>query len=86
MLSRFRVIGHSMEPSFQKGDYVITRNFGKPRVGDVVVVNYKNKKMLKRVLKIENGKYFVRGDRHPEKTYVVSRKQIVGKLLWHIRK
>jgi len=87
MLSRFRVIGHSMEPHFYAGDYLIIRKFGKPRVGDVVAIDYNDKKMLKRVLKIDSGKYFLRGDnQHDKKIYVVSRKQIIGKLLWHIRK
>ena len=87
MLSRFRVTGHSMEPHFREGDYIIIRKFGKPRVGDVVVIDYNGKKMLKRILEIEGNNYFLRGDnRHNGKTYIAKRKQIIGKLLWHIRR
>ncbi len=87
MLARFRVTGHSMEPHFHEGDYIIVRKFGTPRVGDVVVVDYSGRKMLKRVLEIENNRYVLRGDnQHDSKNYAVSRKQIIGKLLWHIRR
>ena len=87
MLARFRVTGHSMEPHFHDGDYIIIRKFGKIRVSDIVVIEYNKMKMLKRVVEISNGKYFLRGDnQHDSKSYVVSRRQIIGKLLWHIRR
>ena len=87
MISRFRVAGRSMEPSFHDGDYVIIRKFGTPRIGDVVVVNYGGRQMLKRIAGINGDKYFVRGDNQIDgKMFSVKRDAIVGKVLFHIRK
>lgn len=87
MLSRFRVTGRSMEPSFREGDFVIIRRFGRPRIGGVVVVDYNGRQMLKRVSGISGEKYFLRGDNQVDgKLFTVKRGAIVGKVMLHIRK
>ena len=87
MFSRFRVVGRSMEPSFREGDYVIIQNLTSPKTGDVVVVNYTGKRMIKRVTKLENKKYITRGDNQLDgKIFAVSRKEVVGKVFFHARK
>ena len=87
MFSRFRVKGRSMEPSFHEGDFVIVRKFGEPRVGDVVVAEYKGRQVLKRISDIANDKYFLRGDNQVDgKVFSVKREAIIGKVFLHIRK
>lgn len=87
MFSRFRVVGRSMEPSFREGDFVIIRKFGRPRIGDVVIINYQGRQMLKRVSSITNEKYFLRGDKQVDgRIFSIKRDAIVGKVLLHIKK
>ncbi len=87
MLSRLIVKGHSMEPLFREGDFVIVRRFGKPGIGDVVVIEYNGRQMLKRVSAISNEKYFLRGDNQVDgKVFAVKKNAITGKVLFHIRK
>lgn len=87
MFSRFIVKGKSMEPSFREGDFVIVRKFGKPRIGDGVVIEYKDRKMLKRVSGINGDRYFVHGDNQVDgKIFAVKRDSIIGKVFFHVRK
>jgi len=87
LLSRFYVKGKSMEPSFCEGDFVIIRKFGKPRIGDVVVVDRNGKHMLKRVSGLGGDKYFLRGDNQIDgKVFTAKRNAIIGKVLFHIKK
>ena len=51
-----------MEPAFYDGDHVLTFNWVKPHKGDVVVFNDEGRNLIKRVKKIKDGKFFVRGD------------------------
>jgi phage repressor protein C with HTH and peptisase S24 domain len=82
--SLFKVSGHSMEPVLKPGSYVFTYNWANPKIGDVVVFMHNGKYMVKRVCKIENGKYHVLGDNKDDSLRVeaLSRRQIVGKSIF----
>jgi len=55
-----------MSPSFSQEDSVLVSStpflFGKPKVGDVVVFEKYNRMYIKRIEKLDNGKYFLVGD------------------------
>lgn len=56
------VTGVSMEPTMREGDSVTVRRADTYDVGDVLVFLYKGELLVHRLLKIENGKYFCKGD------------------------
>lgn len=74
----FFVRGHSMEPNFHDGDYLIvdeiSYRFSEPRRGDVIVFKFPenpSQKYIKRIIglpgetvEIENGKVFVEKERN----------------------
>lgn len=73
----YQVNGHSMDPSFQDGEYVLTnliqKRFGSLKRGDVIVFNSpvdKEKDYIKRIIglsgdrvKINDGEVFVNGEK-----------------------
>jgi len=64
---RFVVEDRSMEPTIKHGERVVVRRFvfGKPKTGDIVVLNHpeKNIKIIKRIVKsLKDNKYLVVGD------------------------
>lgn len=65
-LSRYKISGHSMEPTYQEGQVVWVYNwaylFSKPKVEDVILCQLDNKIMIKRVQKITSEGVEVRGD------------------------
>ena len=61
----FKIADRSMEPTVEPGDYVLVNGwFGRIRNGDIVVLRHPSKDMfiIKRVSRVENGRYFVVGD------------------------
>jgi len=67
LLSKFKIIGHSMEPVLRNGDQVLISGisylFKNPQKGDTVAFKNKEGKILvKRVTNIKNADYFVLGD------------------------
>lgn len=87
-ISRFTVSGNSMSPSLKEGQDILSVNwFVNPKVGDIVVIKYDGKEMVKRVEKIENGQIFVEGDNKQESTDSrdfgsVSKDKIIGKVIF----
>jgi phage repressor protein C with HTH and peptisase S24 domain len=81
--SRFIVADKSMMPAFKPGDHVLTFNWIKPAIGDVVVFRKGSKDFIKRIDKIENGQVFVSGDNKKEsaKFGSISQKEIIGKVV-----
>lgn len=61
-----------MSPTFNLDDKVLCFNWayllGKPKVGEVVVLQTKERKVIKRIQKIDNRKVFVMGDNESEST------------------
>lgn len=88
-INYFKIKGHSMEPTFHEGDRLLINKWAytlsKPRVGDVVVFKKLNeeKYILKRIRKILNTGFFVRGDnKNDSKSFgVITETQIIGKVL-----
>ncbi len=66
LLSRFKIVGHSMSPTYPENQSVLVSSlplkFGMPRVGDVVVFEKFNKYYVKRVGKIKYKKFYLVGD------------------------
>ena len=90
MLMRFKVENVSMEPTIHSGDFVFAVKYflRKPKEGDIVVLKHPKKemKLIKRIKKIENEKYFVVGDNPAYSSDsrdfgFVERKEIIGKVI-----
>lgn len=90
-LSRIHVVGHSMQPTISSGQSVLVSGipyvFKNPKVGDIVLVKGQGKKhLVKRIARIQNNTYFVRGD-NPKDSLdskdfgVVERKNLIAKVL-----
>ncbi len=56
------VTGFSMNPTMWEGDRVTVRRAESYSIGDVLVFLYKGELLIHRLLKIENSKYFCKGD------------------------
>lgn len=94
-LKIIKIDGHSLEPAYQEGDYVLVSNlpllFHTVRPGDVVVFDHPHDgRVIKRIDHFENGgrSAFVVG-LHPasidSRTYgAIPLEWITGKVIWHI--
>lgn len=84
-----RVRGHSMEPQFKDGSYVLVRlsSASSLSVGDVIVLESPNGQMLKRIAAINERGYQVTGD-NPNDSYdsrdfgLIQRQDIIGNVIW----
>lgn len=56
------VSGVSMNPTMFEGDRVTVRRIESYTVGDVLVFRYKGELLIHRLLKVENGRFFCKGD------------------------
>ncbi|HVI69586.1 MAG TPA: S26 family signal peptidase [Magnetospirillaceae bacterium] len=63
-----RVEGLSMVPSYTHGSLVVGWRFGKPKVGDVVIVKHHRLELIKRVDQLKNGHLYLLGDNPDEST------------------
>jgi len=72
-----------MLPSFYEGDCVLTFNWVKPKVGDVVVFKSKNILKIKRIYKILGTRIMVRGDNRKSSSQErpITPKNLVGKVI-----
>ena len=79
-----------MEPIIHQNETVLVSSilylFSKPRIGDIVAFRNKNSVFIKRIAKIDQRKYFVKGDNSRDsldsrKIGWISRKEIVGKVI-----
>ena len=57
--------------------------FSEPRVDDIVLFKNSDKIMVKRISKILNGKYYVRGDNKVDSKNIepISKREILGKVV-----
>lgn len=80
---KLRVRENSMTPTLNPGDLVLVFRFIHGRRGDIVVFRRNHILMIKRVSRVERGKYYLLGD-NPRNSLdsrrfgVVSKKEIVG--------
>lgn len=96
LLSRFKIYGHSMEPTIKNGESVLASGipylFSKPKVGDIVAFkdNKSRKVFVKRIVKIDpsadGDKHFVKGDNERDsldsrRLGWIEKKDIVGKVI-----
>jgi nickel-type superoxide dismutase maturation protease len=94
LLSKFKIIGHSMEPVVRNGDQVLVSGisylFKNPQKGDTVAFkNIEGEILVKRIHSIKNANYFVLGDNKNDsldsRSYgLVLRKDILGKVIYKL--
>ncbi len=63
-----RIEGVSMAPAYKHGKLVIAWRWGKPRVGDVVIVRHHSLEVIKRINRLEEDKVYLLGDNAEEST------------------
>lgn len=82
-----------MEPNFKDGENFLASGIfyilRAPKEGDRVIVKKQNQYLFKRIIRIENGKYFVAGDNNKDsldsrKFGWISRKQILAKYFYKL--
>jgi len=90
LLARFKVSGHSMEPQIKNGEEVLVTGiiylFKKPKINDIVAFKKDKKVLIKRIIGIDDDKYFVAGDNKNDsldsKTFgLISKRQMLGKVI-----
>ncbi len=88
--SRYKIVGHSMEPTLKSGQVVWVNNwaylFNQLEINDIVLFKREGKDMVKKVNQIEKDKVFLIGDNQADsldsRTFgEVSQKEIIGKVL-----
>lgn len=84
-----KIIGDSMSPELNDGDYIMTIKPRSVRPGFVYVVNHSDLgRIVKRLERVENDRYFFEGD-NPKSTPgavigPVTRKRIIGRMVFKI--
>lgn len=80
-----------MIPTFLSGESVLVSNvpylFSKPKVGEILAFKKNGEIFIKRIVKIDNEKYFVKGDNKKDSLDSrgfgwIERKKIVGKVVY----
>jgi nickel-type superoxide dismutase maturation protease len=64
-LTRVRIVGPSMEPAVRTGEWWIARRGGRPRLGDVVLMQHPRRAdllIVKRLVRREIAAWWVLGD------------------------
>ena len=95
MLRLFRIRGHSLEPEYQPGDFVLASKipflFHPPKSGNVIIFNHPEIGLLIKHIETfdpDTGQVIVLGT-HPysvdsRQFGPILKYQILGKVLWHI--
>ncbi len=89
-LKIFKVADRSMEPNISEGDYVLANLWSRRySEGDIVVLRHPTKDimLIKRINRIEYGRYFVIGDNtesseDSRKFGALDPAKIIGKVIW----
>lgn len=87
---QIKIIGHSMEPTFQNKDRILVEKlsylFNEPKVGDVVIINNNEENLIKRIvategdeIEIKNG-FFYRNNKKINEPFIEER------MLGHFKK
>ena len=89
---KYKISGNSMKPVLKDGDYVLVNRlayiFKTPQVDDIIAaLDPRDKKtLIKRITKIQNGKYVIQGDNKNFSTDsrnfgMIEKKSIIGKVI-----
>lgn len=62
MIGFRRVFGESMAPTLRHGQKIVVIRADDYAVGDIVVAWHENKELIKRVVRVQNGSYWLEGD------------------------
>ncbi len=93
LLSKIRISGHSMEPFLKDNDMVLASGifyrFINPSINDIVCFKFNNKILIKRITKIQNNKYFVKGDNSKDSLDsdefgLIKKENILGKVFYKL--
>jgi signal peptidase I len=88
LLLRFKISGHSMMPLLRPGQEILVSSipywFKDPKAGQIIAFKDGNKFIVKRVLKVEDGKFQVSGDNKKDsKEYGwIEIDKIIGKVIY----
>ncbi len=84
-LRKYKISGHSMEPSLKDGTEVLVSGlFLNLKIEDVVAFKFDKKMILKRVKEIKNGKVLVQGDNKKDSKEFgwIEKKDILGRVVF----
>ena len=94
LLAKFRIVGHSMEPGIKNEEAVLVSSipywFKVPQISDIVAFKDNNGKILiKKISKIQNGEYFMKGDNKDDswdsrQFGYIQRRQIIGEVIYKL--
>jgi signal peptidase I len=81
-----KVTGESMEPAITSGDVVITAK-GNYKVGDIIVFEWGDKRIIHRIYRVEGDTYRVWGDNNemPDALHLRD-SHIIGKMILRVGK
>ena len=88
------VAGDSMAPTYISGDWLIVRWGGRYKVGEVVLVEREDRPgvfLVKRLVRIDDGEFWVQGDNKSSSTDsrqwgAITSKEVLGKVVFRFRK
>jgi nickel-type superoxide dismutase maturation protease len=92
LLSRFKVAGCSMMPTLKHNQIVFASSipffFKKPKIGDIVILQY-GRCIIKRIAGAKENKIFVVGDNEKRSTDSrefgwIDKRKIIGKVIFKI--
>jgi signal peptidase I len=87
LLSLFKTEGHSMEPNLKNGSFFMGSSipylFKRPKVGDYILFKSNKKIIVKKLVKIDDGKHFVKGENllDSKEFNYLNVKEILGKVI-----
>jgi len=93
LLQKYKISGHSMEPILKDNDTILVSGlmylFKKPKINDIVAFVYKDKVLVKRIVRKTNGKYFLAGDNSKDSLDsrefgFVFKNRILGKVIYKL--
>lgn len=88
LLQKFRVSGHSMEPTLKQGKGILASSlpylFFKPKAGEIIAFKSKNNLIVKRIKAVRENKYLVQGDNKSDSKEFgwIEKGQIIGRVIY----
>ena len=72
-----------MRDTLQVNDYIIVRKSNNYKVGDIVTYRLEDKTITHRIVEVNGSKIITKGDANFNIDKSISKKQIVGKVIFH---